>query len=65
MPTLGMGESVKAPWVGRRTRKGSSFTKRAPEGTELFHLDLQGDENPLWKCFGWDALPRLLPTVVI
>lgn len=33
--------------------KGFFVTRRAPEGTELFHLDLQGKENSLWRCFGW------------
>jgi Tol biopolymer transport system component len=42
-------------------RKGLFVTRRVAEGTELFHLDLQGTESKLWKCFGWGCFASPSP----
>jgi eukaryotic-like serine/threonine-protein kinase len=45
------GRKIALSWAA--DRKGFFVTRLAPAGTELLHLDLHGNENKLWKCFGW------------
>jgi len=42
-------KKIGLSWAANR--QGFFVTRRTPEGTGLFHLDLQGNENRLWKCF--------------
>jgi len=51
IPSRISGKKIALSWAA--DRQGFFVTRRAPEGTELFHMDLQGNENKLWKCFGW------------
>jgi hypothetical protein len=51
IPSRISGKKIALSWAA--DRQGFFVTRRVPDGTELFHLDLRGDENKLWKCFGW------------
>jgi hypothetical protein len=59
IPSRIPGKKIALSWAA--DREGFFVTRRAPEGTELFHLDLQGNENRLWKCFGWGCFASPSP----
>ena len=42
-------------------RHGFFVTRRAPGGTELIHLDLQGNEKVLRNCVGWGCFAAPSP----
>jgi len=42
-------------------RHGFFVTRRAPGGTELIHLDLQGNEKELRNCVGWGCFAAPSP----
>src|SRR5262249_14715269 len=59
IPSRIPGKKIGLTWAANQ--EGFFVTRRAPEGTELFHLDLQGNENRLWRCFGWGCFASPSP----
>jgi eukaryotic-like serine/threonine-protein kinase len=53
------GKRIGLTWAANQ--EGFFVTRRAPEGTELFHLDLQGNDNRLWRCIGWGCFASPSP----
>jgi eukaryotic-like serine/threonine-protein kinase len=59
IPSRIAGKKIALSWAANG--EGFFVTRIGPEGTELFHLDLQGHENRLWRCFGWGCFASPSP----
>ena len=59
IPVRTSGKKIALRWAA--DRRALFVTRRAPAGTELVHLDMQGNENVLRSCVGWGCLAEPSP----